>query len=1114
MYHPNGYCAPGSFVDPEFQEFGQLPSQQSQNEHGYERRQLQPNYQQQPQHLQSHGQPHCQLPPQSYGAPQQTLHLTQQWQLQRPYIQQIPPRNPQEYPQTSEHVPHQMNQGHIHAPLQISLNLPQNLPQNISHTNSSIPHLEIYVETQLTEQFPDPYLNQPLEEFLTYPSQLLKKRTRIPTTCSVCRKRKLKCDRHKPYCQNCQENDSTALCRYAKHAWQKSIIRDTSLVEDVAKLRKQVAALELRTTQLGLLDEVAVMELEATKQKRAKAAKVPTMVNETVIPEIQNPTINVNEKLTLFTVNSANKPVFHGITSTFAFLENDPVLRGVVLKNLAKVERFAVSKTAQVIAPCLDSYPETSSCPDVIPRHNIATASAAADLPPSVEAPAFTLSGGRENTSELKGIEHVGSDDGEQILLQDSFLTASQSFTKRMHDKDNETSKVGLLTSDRSRKGNAYTIKLKILLGEINKILPRSISVILLLVKHFFRTGAFSMAFIDPQSFLEELDSFLFVDPATGRPYFEVGSDYQKLASVSMLLLILRVAYLSLPLRDLLQPNWPERYLKIALTADGVPMPEGNKLLLDIYREIYLPGIVIDTKFVESARTCFAYGAFHENVSFRSVQALLLCQLYWIYAPEDGDEGADSSTLLAMLVQMAQLLGLHRELGRYVDVELSAENEAPTDCSNYEALTKRSVLKDKTPLSFPQEHPSKSVPYTHRMLHLRRKVWHEIVYLDAYRAMKFGCPLVIKDDAYDTQLPHLYPELIAEHNASGDTHFLQREKVSIAQMKMKYESGFLSRGITRRCCGIRHDGGGPPRAELELAIELIDKFMADNHIRLFEELAVFEIFNDGRASTKLRKAITEDPTSLDLLEMLERAHQYNLRLHLMLLSFQLHHIISGRLKDQNIATNPVFFKHFGACLEKGLILFKQGFDFLQWAHQRDSPQPENLIPLQFLAPSVDRLLGTRVLFTLVRANWIVVSFSIRNLSKKTKENSPLTPVSFLALYERFLDPDSRQFAEWLHIDFKRDKANQAHIINMMIETFRMALPLREGSFFCLRVCLALDETLTFLQHGQGFIVLEEKSKSVTPKDTGKRRLGESPFSMRECDKRQQDRNDPTAPGGS
>ncbi|EDK40749.1 hypothetical protein PGUG_04847 [Meyerozyma guilliermondii ATCC 6260] len=47
-------------------------------------------------------------------------------------------------------------------------------------------------------------------------------RARVPTSCFMCRKRKRKCDKIKPFCTNCITNGNTDKCTYEKQPWMEN----------------------------------------------------------------------------------------------------------------------------------------------------------------------------------------------------------------------------------------------------------------------------------------------------------------------------------------------------------------------------------------------------------------------------------------------------------------------------------------------------------------------------------------------------------------------------------------------------------------------------------------------------------------------------------------------------------------------------------------------------------------------------------------------------------------------------------------------------------------------------------------------------------------------------
>ncbi|ODV98635.1 hypothetical protein PACTADRAFT_64824 [Pachysolen tannophilus NRRL Y-2460] len=53
-----------------------------------------------------------------------------------------------------------------------------------------------------------------------------RKRNRVPISCTICRRRKVKCDKGKPTCSNCKKNSVSHLCFYLQPSWAKELEDD------------------------------------------------------------------------------------------------------------------------------------------------------------------------------------------------------------------------------------------------------------------------------------------------------------------------------------------------------------------------------------------------------------------------------------------------------------------------------------------------------------------------------------------------------------------------------------------------------------------------------------------------------------------------------------------------------------------------------------------------------------------------------------------------------------------------------------------------------------------------------------------------------------------------
>jgi hypothetical protein len=202
------------------------------------------------------------------------------------------------------------------------------------------------------------------------------------------------------------------------------------------------------------------------------------------------------------------------------------------------------------------------------------------------------------------------------------------------------------------------------------------------------------------------------------------------------------------------------RFAAISLPAKknvSTNLSETAKFLLD-------SGATISPTYIEYAKACIANASALRKPTLKHIQALLMLRLYRFLAPEDADESTDSTIFLALIIQMAKMHGLHRD-----------------------------------PTSF-------SVVSDHATANLWRKIWAQLMYLDAVQAFAFGCPLLI-DDEYDTSLPLNHPS----HSPI--------EKSCIESFRKQDEVSLLYREIVKTSSKIKNR---PKRSDLENTLKQVE----------------------------------------------------------------------------------------------------------------------------------------------------------------------------------------------------------------------------------------------------------------------------------------------------
>ena len=75
-------------------------------------------------------------------------------------------------------------------------------------------------------------------------TKLKRKRNRIPLSCTICRKRKVKCDKVRPHCNQCTRTGVAHLCHYMEQSWAEEAERELSKEAELKRLRDRVKSLE------------------------------------------------------------------------------------------------------------------------------------------------------------------------------------------------------------------------------------------------------------------------------------------------------------------------------------------------------------------------------------------------------------------------------------------------------------------------------------------------------------------------------------------------------------------------------------------------------------------------------------------------------------------------------------------------------------------------------------------------------------------------------------------------------------------------------------------------------------------------------------------------------
>lgn len=160
-----------------------------------------------------------------------------------------------------------------------------------------------------------------------------KARKRTPVSCHVCRKRKVKCDKGKPTCSNCERLGVSNLCKYDEPTWAVGPSPEDQLKEENVKLRDRLQQLETELkSELTSDPSTSSVSASMTASVSSGSARSLTGTEPQSTPtyndDKNDPVIDLTTKFQALNVKKEFTTHF-GATSRLSLILNDPVLTQV-----------------------------------------------------------------------------------------------------------------------------------------------------------------------------------------------------------------------------------------------------------------------------------------------------------------------------------------------------------------------------------------------------------------------------------------------------------------------------------------------------------------------------------------------------------------------------------------------------------------------------------------------------------------------------------------------------------------------------------------------------------------------------------------------------------------
>lgn len=165
----------------------------------------------------------------------------------------------------------------------------------------------------------------PAEKKVSKQTKSRRTRNRTPLSCSVCRSRKVKCDKNKPYCNSCINTGYKHLCQYLSPEWSKDGYNHIFQENEIKEMKDKIKYLEEMLAQYQNNGSSNTFHV-----KRESNANSPLDIDfkNGHNKKYANDEINVSKRFESLHINpKKNSFTYLGSTHYLSILKGDPYLK-------------------------------------------------------------------------------------------------------------------------------------------------------------------------------------------------------------------------------------------------------------------------------------------------------------------------------------------------------------------------------------------------------------------------------------------------------------------------------------------------------------------------------------------------------------------------------------------------------------------------------------------------------------------------------------------------------------------------------------------------------------------------------------------------------------------
>ncbi|CCF59983.1 hypothetical protein KAFR_0I02030 [Kazachstania africana CBS 2517] len=155
-----------------------------------------------------------------------------------------------------------------------------------------------------------------------------RKRNRIPLSCTICRKRKVKCDKIRPHCNQCTKTGVAHLCHYMEQSWAEEAEKELSKENEIKNLKERIKHLEksLLKVSSNLNTPENISNTMSPLSNHSTVENLSSSANNNYKDKYDADELDLTKQFDMLHIKN-NGTIHLGATHWLAIMKGDPYLK-------------------------------------------------------------------------------------------------------------------------------------------------------------------------------------------------------------------------------------------------------------------------------------------------------------------------------------------------------------------------------------------------------------------------------------------------------------------------------------------------------------------------------------------------------------------------------------------------------------------------------------------------------------------------------------------------------------------------------------------------------------------------------------------------------------------